>query len=268
MNIGVVLSGGGIRGVAHLGALKALSEAGVKFCRITGTSAGAIVGALFAEGHDPYEIFQIFLKTKLLRFMRPALRAGGLLSLAHTTTLFKEYIPHNSFEALKIPLTITTTNFSTGELVYFSEGEIIPVLQASSSIPGVFKPVIIKDQMYVDGGVLNNFPVEPLLENCDFIIGSSCNHVPVVQKITNFRKMIQRATLLAITADMKEKRGFCDVLIEPESMGGTHIFDFGRAEELYWLAYEATLQVIKTDEKLKKVLAANKAPQFAPISEN
>ena len=62
MNIGVVLSGGGVRGIAHLGVLKALSEAGVNFCRITGTSAGSIVGALFAEGHDPYDIFREFLK--------------------------------------------------------------------------------------------------------------------------------------------------------------------------------------------------------------
>ncbi len=267
MNIGVVLSGGGIRGVAHLGALKALSDAGVKFCRITGTSAGAIVGALYAEGHDPYDTFREFLKTRLLRFMRPALRAGGLLSLAHTTNLFREYIPHNSFEQLKIPMTIATTNFSTGKLAYFSEGEIIPALQASSSIPGVFKPVIINDEMYVDGGVLNNFPVEPLLDNCDFIIGSSCNHVPFVPRITNIRKMIQRATLLAITADMRDKRSFCDVLIEPESMGGTHIFDISKAEELYWVAYEATLQVIKTDEKIRKALSSP-APSFSPISEN
>lgn len=267
MKIGVVLSGGGIRGVAHLGALKALSDAGVNFCRITGTSAGAIVGALFAEGHDPYEIFRLFQKTRLLRFMRPALRAGGLLSLAHTTNLFREYIPHNSFELLKIPLTITTTNFSTGKLAYFSEGEIIPPLQASSSIPGVFKPVIINDEMYVDGGVLNNFPVEPLLDTCDFIIGSSCNHVPFVSRITNLRKMIQRATLLAITADMRDKRRFCDVLIEPESMGSTHIFDIGKAEELYWVAYETTLQVIKTDEKLQKAIGSP-VPTLSRVTEN
>lgn len=267
MNIGVVLSGGGVRGVAHLGVLKALSEAGVKFCRITGTSAGAIVGSLFAEGHDPFDIFQVFLKTKLLRFMRPALGAGGLLSLQNTTALFKEYLPHNSFEGLKIPMTITTTNFSTGKLAYFSSGELIPVIQASSSIPGVFKPVIINDEMHVDGGVLNNFPVEPLLDNCDFIIGSSCNHVPFVKRITTFRRMIQRATLLAINADMKEKRGFCDVLIEPESMGATHIFDIGRAEEVYWLAYETTLQTLKTNEKLKELLK-KEISALTKVSEN
>lgn len=253
MNIGVVLSGGGVRGVAHLGVLKALSEAGVTFCRITGTSAGAIVGAFFAEGHDPYDIFREFLTVKLLSFMRPGW-SGGLLSIENTTSLFRKYLPHNSFEGLQIPMTITAVNFSTGKLVYFSEGELIPVIQASSAIPGVFKPVIINDEMYVDGGVLNNFPLEPLRNSCDFIIGSSCNHVPFVRKISSFRGMLQRAALLAINADMEEKRKFCDVLIEPESMGTTSIFEVGRAEEIYWLAYETTLKTIDSNEKLKGLL--------------
>jgi NTE family protein len=253
MNIGVVLSGGGVRGIAHLGVLKALSDAGVNFCRITGTSAGAIIGALFAEGHDPFDIFREFLKIKLLRFMRPGW-SGGLLSIENTTQLFKTYIPHNSFEGLKIPLTISTVNFSSGNLTYFSEGQLIPVIQASSAIPGVFKPVMINNEMHVDGGVLNNFPVEPLRNSCDFIIGSSCNHVPFVKKISSFRGMIQRAALLAINADMEEKRKFCDVLIEPESMGATSIFEVGRAEEMYWLAYEATLKTIATNERLQEVI--------------
>ncbi|HEY0771670.1 MAG TPA: patatin-like phospholipase family protein [Sphingobacteriaceae bacterium] len=253
MNIGVVLSGGGVRGIAHLGVLKALSEAGVHFCRITGTSAGAIVGSLFAEGHDPYDIFREFLKLKLLSFMRPGW-SGGLLSIENTTALFHKYIPHNSFEGLKIPLTITAVNFSTGKLTYFSHGKLIPVIQASSAIPGVFRPVIINGDMYVDGGVLNNFPLEPLRNSCDFIIGSSCNHVPVVRRINSFRGMLQRAALLAINADMEEKRKFCDVLIEPESMGATSIFEVGRAEEIYWLAYETTLKTIESNEKLKELL--------------
>ena len=256
MNIGVVLSGGGVRGIAHLGVLKALSEAGVNFCRITGTSAGSIVGALFAEGHDPYDIFREFLKIKLLSFMRPGW-TRGLLSIQNTTPLFRRYLPHNSFEGLKIPMSITAVNFSTGRLAYFSEGELIPVIQASSAIPGVFKPVIIGGEMYVDGGVLNNFPVEPLKDTCDFIIGSSCNHVPFVRKVSSFRGMLQRAALLAINADMEEKRKFCDVMIEPESMGATSIFEVGRAEEIYWLAYEATLRTIGSNEKLKKLLLSN-----------
>ena len=101
MKIGVVLSGGGIRGIAHLGVLKALKEKGVEISMITGTSAGAIVGSLFANGVDPYEALKLFQKTKLLKFLRPAFRLPALLNLETAYPLFKTYLPHDSFEHLK-----------------------------------------------------------------------------------------------------------------------------------------------------------------------
>ena len=253
MKIGIVLSGGGIRGIAHLGVLQALSEAGIRFSKISGTSAGSIVGALFAQGHQPDEILRIFLKTSLIKFLRPAFGTPGLLSLDHTISFFKEYLPHDSFSGLQIPLVITATNFSEAKLVYFSSGKLIEPLLASSSIPGFFKPIIINGKMFVDGGVLNNFPVEPLRDDCDFIIGSSCNHLPVVDKIINFRRLIERATIMSINADMEMKCQHCDVMIEPEGMGATSVFDVKKAEEIYWLSYEAALRKLQTDTKLQQI---------------
>lgn len=254
MKIGIVLSGGGIRGIAHLGVLQALSEAGIKFDMISGTSAGSIVGALFAQGLEPYEILQIFLKTRLSKFLRPAFGTTGLLSMDHIRSLFIQYLPHDSFSGLQIPLTITATDFSEGKLVYFSSGKLIQSILASSSIPGIFKPIIIDGKMFVDGGVLNNFPIEPLRSACDFIIGSSCNHLPVVEKIVNFRKLIERAAIMSINADMEMKCQYCDVLIEPEGMGATSVFDVKKAEEIYWLSYEATLRKLQTDKKLQQLI--------------
>ncbi len=253
MKIGIVLSGGGVRGIAHLGVLKALSSAGITFSKISGASAGTIVGALFAQGVDPYEILQLFLKTRLLKYIRPSIGVSGLLSLKNTTPLFKEYLPHDSFSELKIPLVIAATNFSAGKLVYFSSGNLIEAIQASCAIPGVFKPIIINNDIYMDGGVLNNFPVEPLLNDCDLIIGSSCNYLPVVSKITNFRKMAERAAMISISADIDMKRKLCDVFIEPKGMGETSVFDIKKAEEIYWIAYEETLKQLKTDQKLIEI---------------
>jgi NTE family protein len=253
MKIGLVLSGGGIRGIAHLGVLQALSEAGIKFNMISGTSAGSIVGALFAQGIEPTEILKIFLKTRLSKFLRPAFSSTGLISLDNTRSLFLKYLPHDSFEGLRIPMVITATNFSEGTLTYFSSGKLIQAIIASSSIPAVFKPVFIEGKMYVDGGVLNNFPIEPLKTDCDFIIGSSCNHLPVVEKIVNFRKVIERAAIMSINADMEMKRQSCDVLIEPDGMGATSVFDVKKAEEIYWLSYEAALKKLQSDEKLKQL---------------
>lgn len=253
MKTGIVLSGGGIRGIAHLGVLQALTEAGIKFDMISGTSAGSIVGSLFSQGIEPQEIFRIFLKTRLLKFMRLAFRNTGLLSLDLTRSLFMEYLPHDSFEKLKIPLVITATNFSEGKLVYFSSGKLIQAILASSSIPGVFKPIMIDNKMYVDGGLLNNFPIEPLRDKCDFIIGSSCNNLPPVQKIVNFRKLIERAAIMSVNADMEVKYNLCDVLIEPEGIGAISVFDVNKAEEIYWLSYDATLRKLHSNEKLRSL---------------
>lgn len=253
--VGIVLSGGGIRGIAHLGVLKALSNAGIQFSHISGTSAGSIAGAFYAAGIDPQEGLNIFLKTKLLRFIRPALQGIGLINIERTTGLFQTYFPDDRIESLKIPLTIAATNFSEGKIEYFNQGPLIRTVQASSCIPGIFSPVMINNQMYVDGGILNNFPVEPLVGNCDFIIGSSCNHLNPVEKITKIRALMGRAFLMSINKDMEEKSPLCDVLIEPKGMGEIKTFDTTKAETIYWLAYEETLRAIDSNKKLKQLLA-------------
>jgi NTE family protein len=251
MKTGLVLSGGGVRGITHLGVLQALTEAGVKFDKISGTSAGSIAGAFYAQGIEPYEILQIFLKTRFYKLLRPAFTIDGLLSMYHARSLFLKYLPHDSFSGLKIPLIVTATNFSEGKLVYFSSGPLIQAVMASSSIPGFFKPVIIDRKMYIDGGVLNNFPVEPLLEDCDFIIGSSCNHLPAVSKIENFKMLVERAAIMSINKGMEAKQQLCDVFIEPPGIGATSVFDIKKAEEIYWLSYDSTLRKLKSDSKLQ-----------------
>ncbi|MXV17600.1 patatin-like phospholipase family protein [Hufsiella ginkgonis] len=256
MKTGIVLSGGGIRGIAHLGVLQALTEAGITFHMISGTSAGSIVGALFAAGNSPQTILDVFLKTKLFKFILPWPGATGLMSLTNTGKLFLEYIPHNSFEELNIRLSVAVTNFSEGKLVYISSGKLIPVIQASSAIPGVFKPVMMDGQMYVDGGLFDNFPIKPLQKNCDFIIGSSCNHLPVVDKIVNFRKLLERAAVMTTNADVKLKAMECDVMIEPEGLGSTSDFDVKKAEEVFWLGYNAAIKKVKNDPALKQLIAS------------
>lgn len=251
--IGIVLSGGGIRGIAHLGVLKAFMNAGIQFSHISGTSAGSIAGAFYAAGIDPEEGLNIFMKTKLLRFVRPALGAMGLVNIEHTSDLLKSYFPEDKIEKLKIPLTIAATNFSEGRLVYFNKGPLIRAIQASSCIPGIFKPIMIDDQMYVDGGVLNNFPVEPLLKDCDFIIGSSCNHLTPVDKISKFTSLMTRAAIMSVNRDMGPKVALCNILIEPKGMGSINTFDMAKAETIYWLAYEEALKTIKNSETLSSL---------------
>jgi len=252
--VGIVLSGGGIRGIAHLGVLKALINAGINFSHISGTSAGSIVGAFYAAGIDPEEGLNIFMKTKLLRFIRPAVGSLGLIGIEHTSNLLKTFFPEDKIENLKIPLTIVATNFSEGNLVYFNKGPLIRAIQASCCLPGIFRPIMIDNQMYVDGGILNNFPVEPLMNNCDFIIGSSCNHLKPVSSITNITTLMSRAGLMTINKDMEQKSAFCNLLIEPKGMGEISTFDMKKAETIYWLAYEETLRTMKKNEQFQELL--------------
>jgi NTE family protein len=249
--VGIVLSGGGIRGIAHLGVLKALINQGITFSHISGTSAGSIAGALFASGLDPEECLNIINKTKLLRFIRPAIGSLGLVDIQNTASLLKPYFPENLIEKLKIPLTVAVTNFSEGKLEYVTKGPVIQTILASSCIPGIFKPMMIDNKMYVDGGVLNNFPVEPLLTDCDFIIGSSCNHLKPIEKLTTFRSLVGRAGMMLINRDMEQKAAFCNILVEPKDMGMISAFDTKKAETIYWLAYEEALKAIKGNPLIK-----------------
>ena len=110
--------------------------------------------------------------------------------------------------------------------------------------------------MYVDGGILNNFPVEPLIGNCDLIIGSSCNHLPVVTEIKSFGSLVDRAAMIAINSSLNTHKMLCDVVIEPHGLGGYGIFDTDAADEIYMIGYEEGLRTIEGNEKIKDVLSA------------
>jgi NTE family protein len=203
LHIGLALSGGGIRAVSHLGVIQALVDHGITFSHISGTSAGSIAAVFFAEGYAPKEILRMIQNTRMLKLLRPSLGSGGFVSILNAGAVIKKFIPHNSFEKLKTRITIAAVDLGEGKLVYFTDGELDQVILASCCLPGIFKPIIINNHMYIDGGVLNNFPVAPLVGNCDFIIGSSCNHLPVVTEVKSFGQLIDRAALIAINSTLR-----------------------------------------------------------------
>ncbi|MBE7175340.1 MAG: patatin-like phospholipase family protein [Mucilaginibacter polytrichastri] len=265
--VGIALSGGGVRGVAHLGVLQALTEQGILISHISGTSAGAIAGAFFAEGYSPQDTLKLITETKLLRYLRPALGNLGLLSMEQTGQLFRQYIPHNTFEELKIPLTICAVDISEGKLSYFNNGELSKAILASSSLPGIFKPTQIDGRLYIDGGVLNNFPVEPLISTCDVIIGSSCNHLPPVKKIDSMKQLIERTAILAVSANIMAKKQYCDAFIEPKGMAGFSVFDTKKAEDIFWLAYDATMRELDVNETLRQLTGVKKQKQDKKLAD-
>src|SRR5882672_9593906 len=119
MKMGLVLSGGGARGVAHIGVIKALEELGLTFSCISGTSAGSIVGALYAYGHKPDQILEIIQRVTIFKSLRPAWTWSGLLKMDGLRDLLLKFMPENDFNALKIPLMIAATELRLGEIKYF-----------------------------------------------------------------------------------------------------------------------------------------------------
>ena len=142
---GLVLSGGGARGFAHLGVLQALNEAGIYPDIISGTSAGALAGVLYCDGHSPKKILKIMTRNSKLDYMRPVLPRNGILEISGINKLLEANLNAKKFEDLKMPLIVCATDLNNGRPVYFSKGDLISSVIASSSIPVMFKPVIINN---------------------------------------------------------------------------------------------------------------------------
>lgn len=251
MKIGLTLSGGGIRGVAHIGVIKALEEIGLKFSIISGTSAGAIVGALYAHGYSPDEIFDLITRTKFFRSMRPAWTWTGLLSLQGLHDILVKHIPANDFAMLKIPLHVAATEIREGQTHYFSEGELIPAILSSCCVPAVFDPYPFNGNIYVDGGILNNLPVQAIREHCDFLVASHCNHLGPNFDLKNIKLIIERSLLMAISGNTVASKRMCDVLIEPPDLGKISGFDLSKAKELFDIGYKYTKENFKLDDFTK-----------------
>lgn len=249
MKIGLVLSGGGARGIAHLGVVKALQEMGIQFDQIAGTSAGAITGALIAQGYSPDESLKIIESSSFVRHLRPAWNRMGLLRIDTAIDLYRKYLPHDSFEGLQIPLHVLAVDLNDGEQVVFEQGELIRPVLASCCLPGIFEPMLINKRQFVDGGVLNNLPVEIIENKVDVIIGSHCNVLGPRKPVTSMRGVIERSLVLAVQSKTRERFAKCTVLIEPPQLAQYGTTDIGKARELFRVGYQYTRSMTEQIEK-------------------
>lgn len=158
MEIGLVLSGGGARGLAHIGVFKALEEHKVKPVAIAGCSMGAIIGAFHGAGFDAASMEEITDKINFLKLLDFG-EYGGLIGGKGIGELLSQHLPE-SFSDLSLPLSMTSVDVQTGSLVVFNSGELVPALRATSALPGLLSPVKHEGRYLVDGGLLNNLPVD------------------------------------------------------------------------------------------------------------
>lgn len=242
--INLVLSGGGVRGFAHLGVIKALQEEGVIINAISGTSAGAVTGAFIAAGYSPDETLKIMKEYRLFRLLRGAFNTG-IFSMRNFEKIFNDCFPENSFDKLSMKLYISSTNIYTGKTEFFSKGKLIPTLLASSSLPVIFRPIEIEGQLYLDGGILNNLPVEPFIGEKLPIVGVHVNPVSEVDTITSTLKIMERSFNLAVYANVIDRTKFCTFLFEPPMLGQYSVYAYSKANEVFKIGYDYARKEMK-----------------------
>ena len=258
MTTGLVLSGGGIRGVAHIGAIKAMEECGIYPSHIAGTSAGAIVGSLYAAGRSCEEMLDFFKTTEIFSINNYAKGKPGFLDTEKFYNQFKAYMPHDTFESLEKPLFITATNLLDGTLKVFSRGELIRPVLASAAVPGLFAPVQIKNGYYIDGGTLNNFPVDLIRPYCENIVGVYVNpfNKVSIQELNRVDKVLERAYHVMVANETTRKFKDCDLLIRPMNMDRIGMFTLKNLDSIYHLGYKAALKTLKDSSLSSELLVA------------
>lgn len=252
--LGLVLSGGGIRGVAHIGVIKALLENGIEPQVVSGSSAGSVVGALYCQGYTPDQMLEFFKITPLFHLNKFAFSKPGFIDTDKFYADFKKYFPHNDFNGLKKKLFVTTVDLCEGLIKVFDKGELIKPLLASSAFPGLFSPVEIDEVLYADGGILDNFPTAPLIDNCETLIGvyaSPLNRISP-KGLKHSINVLERAIRINYSKRSRAKFRHCGLLINPAKLVKYNLLDIGKIEEIYQIGYESALETIKENDHLEQ----------------
>jgi NTE family protein len=253
-NYGLVLSGGAARGFAHLGVMKALEEFGMKPDIISGVSAGAIAGVLYADGYAPEEILEIYTRKSIFEFMKMTIPKTGIFKATGLRETLKNNLHAEKFEQLKIPLFVTATNLIEGKSEYFSKGSLVETIMASSCVPVLFEVVIINNIPYIDGGVMNNMPLEPIAQLCNNLIGVYINPTGQIAELKGMMHIAERSFHLAIASEIRNKKKYFDVFIEPEDIINYGLFDMKKASEMYQVGYHKTLEILKKSGYRRSVI--------------
>ena len=295
IKVGLVLSGGGAKGLAHIGALKTIDSLGVKIDYVAGTSMGAIIGGLYASGYSGKQIDSIFKDVDFdelindnlprdaktfyerdnsekyaitLPFNKFKVQIPSAISKGQNVfNLFSKLMLHVSdienFEDLPIPFFCIATNIETGKPVILNSGSLPQAIAASGALPSLFQPIIIKNQILIDGGVVNNYPIDELrAKGMDLIIGvdvqddlverSELNSAPdILLQISNFR-----------TIDaMKNKSKETDIYIKPD-IKNYNVVSFQYGEQII---EKGRLAAIEKQDALKAVVRNQSKSEYEKV---
>lgn len=249
-NIGYALSGGFIKGFAHLGIMQALHEHGIKPDILSGVSAGALAAVFYADGKEPYHVVELFEHHSFKELTTFSINRQGLLKLDSFIDFLNNNLKTKMIEDLKIPTIITATDLDQGRIVSFSKGKIAERLAASCCMPILFAPLRINNTYYVDGGILMNLPVSPIRKVCDKVIALNVDPLVADKYGKNVVSIALRAYHFIFQANTLPQKVLADLLIESYGLEGYSNRELEKAEEIFEQGYNTAYAIL--DELIRE----------------
>lgn len=264
--VGIALGGGGARGCAHIGVIKALEEASIPISYVAGTSIGALMGGIYTGGDlEKLETFLIELKwNEIVKYMDITFPNKGLITGNKIRKLVKKFLTNDDFKKIKTPFTAVATDINSGEEVQITTGKVSDAIRASVCIPGMMNPADWEGRKLVDGGLTNPLPINVIKNwGADVTIAVDINHSYMIKKPykenNNWFKrppiveVLQRTALITQTqmSKLNIELHQPDFVIQPD-LPAIHVLEFHKAKELIEIGYQATQKIIpEIKEKLK-----------------
>lgn len=249
--IGLALSGGAVRGIAHIGVIEMLEAEGIPIDAIAGTSAGSIVGALYAAGLSVSKIKQIALKSRWKDVFKLTIPKMGLISSEGIYEFMEHVLPVKKFSGLRLPFAAIAADLKTGEKVSITTGSIARAVQASCSLPVIFTPTEIGRRLLVDGGVASQIPVRTAREDlkAGIVIAVDVNFRSLeANRLDNIFKVAAHLSMIWASRNAREESRLADVIIKVDAKG-IPVYDLSKSRELLRRGRKAA------EEKLPEIRA-------------
>ena len=264
LKIGLALGGGGARGFAHIGVIKMLEASGIHVDVVAGTSAGSVVGALYASGMNPFQLQETAFALDEAKIRDVRLFSGGLVQGQKLQDYVNQLVHHRSIEQLQLPFAAVATELETGARTVFVRGNTGQAVRASSSIPGVFEPVAINGKHYIDGGVVSPIPVDAARQlGADFVIAVDISAQPNGSTPSGLANIVGQSIVIMGRQLAVQETARADVVIRPGTAGMGSL-DFARKDQAILQGEKATLAAMPLlRQRLEAMRVARQAAHAA-----
>lgn len=241
--VALVLGSGGARGYAHIGVIEVLEKYGIKPDFIVGTSAGSIVGSIYASGKSAEQLRDIAMQMKVADVREINIGLKGFFDGKKVEDYVNEQVAHTSLEKMKIPMYVVATELKHGKKVIFNYGNTGQAVRASVSIPSMFIPTKIAGQEYVDGGLVSPVPVNVARDlGADIIIAVDILAQPAYTETSNVWGLFNQNINIMQNMLAAEELKHADIVIQPDLREKSHIFDVKGRQDTIQAGIDATLQ--------------------------